>query len=302
MNYENLMEQLIAEDDRIIVMTAENRAAIRGLPAKVGKKFIDTGITEQTMVGMATGLAIRGRKPIIHALACFLTMRAYEFIRTDVGISGSPVKLVGGVAGFLSDANGPTHQAIEDVAIMRGIPPMGVFCPSDEQEMLKGLPSVIASEQPFYIRYNNLPAAVERPNHTFEIGKAEVFGAKTATVTLLTYGFLLTHVLKAQQILEANGITTRVVNMRTLKPIDTEEILHSVKTSDLVVTIEDHFLVGGLYSIVAETLLTNGVTGKVKPIALENKWFKPALLKYVLEHEGYTGEQLATRVTNFLHQ
>src|SRR5262245_21946080 len=100
-------------------MTAENRAAIRGLPNRLGSRFIDVGIAEQTLVGAAAGLALRGKVPVVHALATFLTMRAFEFIRTDVGIAQLPVKLVGACAGFLSEANGPTHQAPEGLALVR---------------------------------------------------------------------------------------------------------------------------------------------------------------------------------------
>src|SRR5207245_579692 len=140
-------------DPRVVVMTAENRAAIRALPEKLGARFIDVGICEQTMVGAAAGLALRGRVPVVHALATFLTMRAFEFIRTDVGIGRLPVKLVGGVPGFLSDANGPTHQAIEDVALMRGIPGMEIVCPTDEEELAAALPEILQSPRPAYIRY-----------------------------------------------------------------------------------------------------------------------------------------------------
>lgn len=139
MNYEQLLLQLIEEDERIVIITAENRAAIRNLPNVVSDRFIDVGIAEQTMVGIAAGLALRGRIPIVHALATFLTMRAFEFIRTDIGIGNLPVKLVGAVPGFLSDGNGPTHQAIEDISLMRGIPPVNIFCPSDEEDLLIGL-------------------------------------------------------------------------------------------------------------------------------------------------------------------
>ena len=144
MNYEQLLQEIVLADDRYIVMTAENRAAIRGLPSVMGDRFVDTGITEQTLVGVAAGFALRGRVPIVHALAAFLTMRAFEFIRTDIGIASLPVKLVGFVPGFLSDGNGPTHQAVEDVSLMGGIPSMQVFCPADEQDLLIGLPSVLA--------------------------------------------------------------------------------------------------------------------------------------------------------------
>ena len=112
-SYADCLGDLARRDERVVVMTAENRAAIRALPASLGPRFIDTGITEQTMVGMAAGLALRGRLPVVHALATFLTMRAFEFIRTDVGIPALPVKLVGYVPGILSEANGPTHQALE---------------------------------------------------------------------------------------------------------------------------------------------------------------------------------------------
>src|SRR5262245_27639495 len=115
-------------------MTAENRAPLQGLPEALGPRFLDVGICEQTLVGAAAGLALRGRRPVVHALATFLTMRAFEFIRTDVGLPRLPVVLVGYVPGFLSEANGPTHQALEDLALMRVIPGMQVICPTDEAE------------------------------------------------------------------------------------------------------------------------------------------------------------------------
>src|ERR1700754_3351904 len=126
MSYEELLTELALSDDRFIVMTAENRALIRKLPQLLGRRFIDTGITEQTMIGAAAGLALRGRIPVVHALASFLSMRAFEFIRTDAGIPNLPVKLSAFIPGFLSDGNGATHQAVEDISIMRGIPKPGV--------------------------------------------------------------------------------------------------------------------------------------------------------------------------------
>lgn len=294
MTYEDLLYELTQKDDRYLVVTAENRAAIRGLPDKIGNKFIDTGITEQTMIGMSAGLALRGRIPITHALATFITMRAFEFIRSDVGIGNLPVKMVGAVPGFLSDGNGPTHQAVEDVSIMRGIPNVNVFCPADEEDMLLGLPKVFASESPFYIRYNNLKPEIEH-SKDFEIGKAEII-SEGNDVTILVYGFLLREALKAKKILEDKGYSIGIINLRTVKPIDENAILNSAKNSKMLVTLEDHFFTGGLYSIVGEIFLKNKITADVLPIALENKWFKPALLNDVLEYEGFTGEQIADRI------
>src|ERR1700753_4127042 len=168
MTYEQLLIQTALADERIIVMTAENRALVRNAPAILGKRFIDTGITEQTMVGAAAGLALRGRVPVIHALTAFLTMRAFEFVRTDVGIANLPVKLSGFIPGFLSDGNGPTHQAIEDIALMRGIPNMTVFAPADEQDLVNMLPQVWNHPAPSYVRINT--RKTDYQHSPFEIG------------------------------------------------------------------------------------------------------------------------------------
>src|SRR6516225_5933949 len=187
MNYEQLLIETALADERFIVMTAENRALVRNVPAALKGRFIDTGITEQTMIGMACGLALRGRIPIVHALAPFLTMRAYEFIRTDLGIAHLPVKLSGYIPGFLSDGNGPTHQSIEDVAIMRGIPGMEVYAPADEDDLVKMLPHIWSSDAPAYVRVNHKKGAYTHA--PFERGRAEVI-AEGEDVTILVYGFL----------------------------------------------------------------------------------------------------------------
>lgn len=298
-NYEQTLLELMAADERIIVMTAENRAAIRNLPNLSPDRFIDTGITEQTMVGAAAGLALRGRVPVLHALATFLTLRAFEFVRSDVGIGNLPVKLVGGVPGFLSDGNGPTHQAIEDVAIMRGIPHMHVFCPADEQDMLLGLSHIINSPHPTYVRYNGLKPVVE--HHTrFEIGRAEAWrtddGSPRDDVAILVYGMLFAQAWEAKALLEAEGLRVRLVNVRMPKPIDEEAVLQAARESSLLVTLEDHFLTGGLYSVVAETLLRHSETADVLPFALDERWFRPALLNDVLRYEGFTADQIAARI------
>ena len=297
MNYEATLQELVLADDKYIVMTAENRAAIRNLPGVLNGRFLDTGITEQAMIGMAAGLALRGRVPVAHALAAFLTMRAFEFVRTDAGIGRLPVKLVGGVPGFLSDANGPTHQAIEDISLMRGIPGMQIFCPADEAELVLGLPSFLASPHPVYIRHNALPpAAAHNPN--FAIGQAEQV-QNGRDVTILVYGMLFREALAASELLEAQGISVRLLNMRTVWPVDETAVLAAAKQTKLLVTIEDHFLTGGLFSIVSELLVRRGVPANVLPIALENRWFQPALLDDVLAYEGFTGPQLAQKIHEY---
>jgi transketolase len=290
-------EQLIAIAERnphLVVMTAENRAAIRNLPDRLGSRFMDVGIAEQTLVGAAAGLALRGRVPIVHALAAFLTMRAFEFIRTDVGIAGLPVKLVGALAGFLSEANGPTHQALEDLALMRGIPGMNVCCPADEVEMIEAVASMVGDRAPWYMRYNARQPAF-RHRVPFAPGTAEVVTEGT-DVALLTYGCLTRECYEAAERLADAGIAVRLVNMRTLKPVDEAAILQAMRETTLVVTVEDHFAVGGLATIVAEVAASNHVAARLHPIALAGRWFTPALFADVLECEGFSAEQLARRI------
>lgn len=293
MNYQELLSQIALADERFVVLTAENRAAIRTIDQTLKERFIDTGITEQTMIGAAAGLALKGRIPVCHALAAFLTMRAFEFIRTDIGIASLPVKLVGGVSGFLSEANGPTHQAIEDISLMRAIPNMNIFCPSDEQDLLIGLREVLLNPNPFYIRFNSSRAEI-RHQESFKIGKAEVV-SEGKDITILTYGVLLKEALEAKRILEQKRLSVGLINLRTLKPLDEPQVLKTVNETQLVVTLEDHFITGGLYSIIAELLLKNRISANVLPIALENKWFKPALYHDILAYEGFTASGIAEK-------
>lgn len=295
--YEELLKEMALDNERFVVMTAENRALIRNLPWVLSKRFIDTGITEQCMIGAAAGLALRGRIPVVHALAAFLSMRAFEFVRTDVGIANLPVKLSAFIPGFLSDGNGPTHQAIEDIALMRGIPNMQVFAPADEQELAIMLPQMLLSTQPAYIRICNRPTIFQHQTN-FTIGQAEVI-AEGNDVTILVYGFMLEQALITAQILREEGKSVGLVNMRSLKPIDENVILQVAQSSSLVVTIEDHFVTGGLYSIVAETLLKHQKTANVLPIALFEKWFKPARLQALLEYEGFTGKLMAEKILGY---
>ena len=306
MTYEELLKQTALNDERFIVMTAENRALVRTLPAVLKGRFIDTGITEQTMIGAAAGLALRGRIPVVHALSSFLTMRAFEFIRTDAGIPNLPLKLSSFIPGFLSDGNGATHQAIEDIALMRGIPNMTVFAAADEDDLVKMLPQIWALPNPSYVRICTRPPSVylgfgmsdfgkKAFHQDFEIGKAEVI-SEGSDVTLLTYGFMFEQCLIAKDILESEGLSVGLLNMRSLKPIDEAAILKVVENSEMLVTVEDHFQTGGLYSILAEVLLKNQKTAKVLPIALKEKWFKPARLNEVLEYEGFTGKQIAEKI------
>jgi transketolase len=298
MTYEDMLVDLVRKDDRVMILTAENRAAIRTIPERIGERFIDVGIAEQTMVGIAAGLALRGRIPIVHALATFLTMRAFEFIRTDVGIRQLPVKLIGAVPGFLSEANGPTHQALEDLGLLRGIPSMRVFCPADLDDLVMSMPSIVRDPHPWYVRF---PVGQGIQDHEpFVIGRAEVYG-EGSDVAILTYGFLLREAQEAAARLRGQGYGVRVIHLRTIKPLDYEIVLHCAKECRRLVVVEDHFRTGGLTSAVSELLTECAVAVPMMSLSFRERWFQPGRLREVLENEGFSGRRIADRIAGELH-
>jgi transketolase len=224
-------------------------------------------------------------------------MRAFEFIRTDVGLPGLPVTLVGYVPGVLSEANGPTHQALEDLALMRSVPGLEVYCPADRDELVTMLPEILSRAAPAYVRYNAAAPALEHA--PFAAGRAEVPRPGAGGVSILACGYLLREALRAAVRLETHGVPVRVVNLRTLEPLDHAAVLEAARC-ELLVTLEDHFLAGGLFSVVSELLVRAGVRCPVLPIGFERRFFRPALLDDVLEVEGLHGTHVAQRVLDAL--
>lgn len=288
MDYQEHLLQTMQSDPRLFVLTAENWGPLYRIPSRMPERFLDVGIMEQTMIGIAAGLALRGRRPVAHALAAFLTMRPYEFIRTSVGLPRLPVILVGALSGVLSEGNGATHQAIEDVSIMRSIPGMNIFCPADEGELVSGMDAIVASGQPWYIRY---PGGKSEYAHTpMKLGEAEQIGTGTS-IALLTYGTLFGECLRVKEALEEAGCGVRLLNMRTLEPLDREAVIQTARSCSTLVTVEDHLLRGGLYSAVCEILVEERISVNLVPFALRG-YFHPASLAKVLDLTGLSSMRI----------
>lgn len=291
--YEQTLNALCDSDDRVVVMTAESRSAIRGLPARLGPRFIDCGISEQAMIGMAAGLALRGRIPICHALAPFLTLRAYEFIRSDLGVGGLHTLLVGSVPGLLSGANGPTHQSLDDLAVMRPIPGMRVVWPADLEELCACIPALVAEPGLAYVRYHaGAPKVRHRP---YELGVSEELRSGDE-IAVLTAGVLVNEAIEAAEILEELGHSVRLVNLRSLLPLDSDAVVRAARACRLVVTLEDHFIAGGIYTLVAETLLAARISARVLPLGFDRRWFEPLPFPAVLAREGFDARGIAARI------
>ncbi|NDC24803.1 MAG: transketolase [Proteobacteria bacterium] len=297
MKYQEKLLALSQDNSDILVMTAENRAPLREIIPDLGERFIDTGITEQTLVGMAAGLALRGRIPVVHGLASFLTMRAFEFIRTDIGIPHLPVKLVGFIPGLLSEANGPTHQALEDIGLMLQIPGMRVFSPATHEELVSELENIIFDPHPWYIRYTQREHGEAFPF----IGKEKIRSWGQANkVMLLTHGTLFTEAYQTQKLLELLGLEVALLHVPYLSPLPEKALLNSIEGSEHLVVIEDHFKRGGLTSLISECLISHRSQAKLHSFCFEAKWFRTGLLPEVLETEGFTPEKLAHRIQEAL--
>ena len=296
MNYEDILKDLIDGDDKYFVLTAENRAALRNIPTQIPNNFLDVGIAEMNLVGISAGLALRGRVPIAHALSAFLTMRSYEFIRTDVAYPNLPVKLVGSFAGILSTANGATHQAIEDIALMNFIPNMNIFAPADEDDMLLGIRKIIESPSPYYIRYNDRKSIYQH-NDDFKIGEAEVIG-DGKDIIIITYSSLFNEAYQSYLILSNSNYSVKLLNLRTVKPLDRESIINSISDSKLVVLIEDTLHYGGIYPIITDIMINNKINSEILSINFGSNFFKPSTLDKILEYEKLSPKHLTEKIKN----
>lgn len=290
--YGEILKQLVLKDNKYYVLTAENMGPIYYIINDIKENYLDVGIAEQTMVGVAAGLALRGRVPVLHAMASFLLMRAFEFIRTDIGYGKLNVKLVGTAAGILSEKNGATHQCVEDIALMHCIPDMHIYAPADNDDLIKMERIIMEENNACYLRYNDIQSDY---NHApFHIGKAEFIG-DGVDYTIITYGVMFSTAMKVKRKLEAIGNGVTLINLRTIVPWDKQGIINSIKNSRHIIVIEDHLAYGGVSTMLSELIVQQGVTGKFQAFNLHG-YFQPGSQEKILEHEKLSAEAIYDRI------
>ena len=255
-SYGNALVELGQENPNVVVLDADLAAATKtGMFKKAfPERHIDCGIAECNMIGIAAGLAAAGMTPFASSFAMFAAGRAFEQVRNSVGYPHLNVKIGATHGGISVGEDGATHQCCEDIALMRTIPGMTVIVPSDDIEAKAAVKAAAAMEGPVYMRFGRL--AVPRvfdDNYNFEIGKGNVLVDGT-DVTIIATGLMVNEALIAAENLKADGISARVVNMATIKPIDSDIIVDSVKKTGAVVTAEEHNIIGGLGSAVTEVV------------------------------------------------
>ncbi|MDP7140832.1 MAG: transketolase family protein [Candidatus Woesearchaeota archaeon] len=263
----------LGEDKRIVVLDADLSESTRSKKFKdlYPDRFFNMGVSEQDMIGTAAGLAISGKVPFACTFAVFATGRVYDQIRVSVAYSNANVKIIGTHAGLLTGEDGASHQALEDVALMRALPNMTVIQPADALEAEKAVEAIIKHEGPVYLRLGRAKIpTITSENQEFEIGKGTVL-KEGSDITIIASGIMVHKALEATELLEQENIKAKVINIHTLKPIDKELIINSAKQTKAIITVEDHSVIGGLGSAVAEVLSENHPT-KLKRIGVQDKF------------------------------
>ena len=284
----------------MVVITAQTRVSLRNIPEKLNQNFIDVGISEQNLIGLGAGLAKLGFLPIMHGMSAFLTMRAFEFIRTDLGYPSLPSVVVGTFNGLSATgngtANGPTHQAIEDIALMRLVPNMTVVAPSDVSETLQILDNISKLNGPLYIRDSNF-GSISMQRDPFVWGKNECI-IKGENVAILSYGTILDICLKVSEKLSEKSFSHAVYNMRFLKPIDQEILYEIFDKFKKIFVIEDHINMGGLSSIIKEFAWENHKDNKITFINLRESFFRPGNFNDAIQNTELAEGKIYGKIIN----
>jgi transketolase len=248
--------EIAHRDERIVVLDADlaSSTKVTYFQKEFPQRFFQVGIAEQNMTGIAAGLALMGRIPFTSTFAVFASRRACDQVAMLVAHPRLPVKIIGAYSGILSGNNGATHQAVEDVAIMRAIPNMVVVDPADSVEMSQAVEAIIEYDGPVYLRLSRdeWPIVVP-PGYSFKLGKA-VLLRPGQTVTLVCSGAMASLCLQAADVLEKQGVSAEVLHMPTIKPLDVDSLISTAKKTKCVVTVENHSIIGGLGGAVTEAL------------------------------------------------
>lgn len=268
--YLDTLYELAQKDKRIYALISDNGAIVYDrFRRDMSAQYLNLGISEANMIGMAAGMASCGKIPFAYTIGAFLAYRAFEFIRNDVCLQNQNVKIVGTGAGEAYSALGPTHHSTEDLGGLRTLSNLIIITPASPLEARKATIAAYKHEGPVYLRLgtNKEPEIYEK-DYEFQIGKAVIL-EEGKDITLIGTGSILKDVLTVTKELDAEGINVRVIDMHTIKPIDKEVIYKAIDETGRIITIEDHNIIGGLGSAVAEVIAEYGKRVQFERIGLK---------------------------------
>jgi transketolase len=283
--FSRTLEAIAAEDERIVAVVNDSTGStkLKNFRAAFPERFINVGIAEQNMVGVGAGLVNGGKIAYVCGASCFLTARAMEQVKADLGYTNANVKLCGMSSGMAYGELGPTHHSIEDLAWTRVIPNLAVVVPADSIETAAVMRFSANHVGPMFLRISRMPVPDVLPmEFTFQLGKAHMLRAGN-DVTLMANGVLLCRALEAAETLAKDGISARVLNMSSIKPIDVEAILDAARTTRGIVTVEEASIYGGLGGAVAEIVVQNSPV-RMRILGVPGVFAPTGSAEFLLDH------------------
>lgn len=303
-SYGNALVELGKEHEDLVVLDADLAGATKTELFKKAfpDRFMDCGIAEANMTGIAAGLATCGKVPFISSFAMFAAGRAYEQVRNSIGYPHLNVKIGATHAGISVGEDGATHQCLEDLALMRGIPGMVVINPCDDVEARAAVKAAYAYVGPVYLRFGRLaiPVINDADTYRFEMGKGVVL-KEGSDVSILATGLEVSEALEAAKLLDADGISAEVINIHTIKPLDTELVTSSAKKTGRVVTVEEHSVVGGLGGAVSEVLSEQAPT-RLMRIGINDVFGESGPAAELIAKYGLDAESIYKKVKAFVKE
>lgn len=297
------LTECAARNDRILALSGDSSSGSGLTPFRDAfpERHLEFGIMEQGILGFASGLATTGKIPVVAAIAPFVTARPFEMFKVDLGYMRQNVKIVGRCAGMTYSDLGGTHQSLEDVAIIRTIPNVTVIAPGDPVEIRRAVEAMVDHEGPVYLRIGK-PAmpVIHAEDYEFTIGKADTL-RQGGDVTVIAAGTALSVAYEACALLEKSGVSARLINMHTIKPIDAEAIVQAADETEKIVTVEEGFVNGGLGGAVAEVCAKHRPT-LIKMIGVEDTFASNGPYDELIGLYGLQPAQIADSVREFLDQ
>lgn len=296
-SYGEALLELGKENENVVVLDADLAGATKTntFAKEIPERFFDMGIAEQDMLATAAGFATCGKIPFASTFAVFATGRAYDQIRNSICYPNLNVKICATHCGITVGEDGATHQMLEDINLMRGLPNMTVISPADDMEAKWAVKEAAKIEGPVYIRFGRAATPQIYDEKTkFELGKAVQFGDGTKA-TIFATGMMLPEALKAQEELKNEGINVRVVDIHTIKPIDKDLIIKSAKETEKLISIEEHSIIGGLGSAIAEVLVEN-YPKKLVRMGMKDCFGKSGKAMELLEYFRLTSKEIIEEV------
>ena len=300
-SYGNALTELGKKHEDVVVLDADLAAATKtGMFKKAfPERFIDCGIAESNLMGVAAGIATTGKVPFASTFAMFAAGRAFEQVRNSIGYPKLNVKIGATHAGISVGEDGATHQCNEDIALMRTIPGMVVINPSDDVEARAAVEAAYEHQGPVYMRFGRLavPVINDRPDYKFEIGKGVTL-REGKDVTIIATGLPVSNCLEAAEKLAADGIDAKVINIHTIKPLDEELVVAAAKETGKVVTVEEHSIIGGLGSAVCDVLAAQAPI-KVLKIGINDTYGESGPAVELVKKYGLDADSIYAKVKAF---